>query len=161
ILVGHAAAVPVGSVGSVAAVEPDATDLLPGRVVPAATTPLFVSTTVDPVTPKRERMPRNRWGRGQRPPRPKRGLPARWPIIPIGTGLACWVVSMSRLQLDAIGTYGLLSALPVLFYVGLGVVVIGMTVALMRGARMPVVFLHAVLFIGMVHATPAIVYGTL
>ena len=72
-----------------------------------------------------------------------------------------WIVSMARLQLSAIGSYGLISALPVTMYLGLGILTASMVMAIHRGARSGLLAAHLVLFILMVHGTPALVYGTL
>ena len=75
--------------------------------------------------------------------------------------IVLWVVSLGKLQLSAIGSYGLLSALPVTMYAGLALLTVSMVLAIHRGARQSVLVAHLVLFLFMVHGTPAIVYGTL
>jgi hypothetical protein len=75
--------------------------------------------------------------------------------------IVLWVVSLAKLQLSAIGSYGLMSALPGTMYAGLAVLTVSMVLAIHRGARQSVLVAHLVLFVFMVHGTPAIVYGTL
>ncbi|MDQ1520702.1 MAG: hypothetical protein QOI55_1775, partial [Actinomycetota bacterium] len=84
-----------------------------------------------------------------------------WPVVTLGAGLALWIVSLNRLDPNAIGKYGLISAMPITYFVALGIVTIGVVGALQRGGRLGVVIAHAALFVLIVHATPAIVYGTL
>jgi hypothetical protein len=93
-------------------------------------------------------------------PRSSRVL-AWWPVVTLGAGIALWVVSLVRLHPDAIGAYGLISAMPVTFFVAIGIAMLGVVIALQRGARLPIVVAHAALFVLVVHATPAIAYGTL
>jgi hypothetical protein len=72
-----------------------------------------------------------------------------------------WIVSLARLQLTAIGAYGLVSALPVTMYAGLALLTVSMVMAIHRGERSAVLAAHLVLFVLMVHATPALLYTTL
>ena len=91
----------------------------------------------------------------------QRPVPAWWPMLTLGSALALWIVALARLDANAVGPYGLVSALPVVYFVALGVLTVGFGFALHRGARMPVMLAHIVLFIVFVHATPAIAYGAL
>ena len=96
------------------------------------------------------------------PASPRRSrVPSWWPMLTIGTALALWIVALFRLNPAAVGDYGLVMALPVVYFAALGVLTIGFAYALHRGARLPVMLAHIVLFLLIVHATPAITYGAL
>jgi hypothetical protein len=88
-------------------------------------------------------------------------LPAWWPLVTLTSALALWIVSLASLNTRAIGALGLLSAAPATYYAAIAVVAIGVAFGLYDGARMRVLFAHMAMFIFIVHATPAIVYGTL
>jgi hypothetical protein len=88
-------------------------------------------------------------------------LPAFWPLVTLSSALALWIVSLASLNTRAIGALGLLSAAPFTYYAAIAVVAIGVAFGLYDGARMRVLFAHMAVFIFIVHATPAIVYGTL
>ena len=99
---------------------------------------------------------------GRRPGRPSRGINSTFGSVTcLVVVVILWIDSMARLQLTAIGSYGLISALPITMYVGLAVLTVSMIMAIHRGARSRLLAAHLVLFILMVHGTPALMYGTL
>jgi ABC-type amino acid transport system permease subunit len=96
------------------------------------------------------------------PPRRRRWRPMQsLPTVTAGAGLVLWVISLTQIDVDAIGKYGLLSAMPITYFAAVGALLLGVVIAVHQRQRLPVVLAHAVLFVLVVHATPAIVYGTL
>ena len=82
---------------------------------------------------------------------------------PVLVALALWAVSLSgAVDLDGMTDLGLISVLPVAFYAALAVLTAGFVAAL-RAPRLreAVLGAHALALIAVVHATPAILYGTL
>jgi O-antigen/teichoic acid export membrane protein len=104
----------------------------------------------EPDAPSTAAKPRRRW-------RPMASLPT----VTAGAGLVLWIISLTQVDVNAIGKYGLLSALPITYYAAVAALLLGVAIAVHQRARLPVVLAHAVLFVLIVHATPAIVYGTL
>jgi hypothetical protein len=93
---------------------------------------------------------------------PKRQLlPRWWPVVTLGGALACWAIALLQIDPNRIGDYGLISAMPPAYFAALALIIVGVAIAFARGARLPVVLAHAVVFIFVVHATPAIVYETM
>jgi hypothetical protein len=88
-------------------------------------------------------------------------LRSLWPLLTLGSATALWIVSLVRVEPESVGKFGLISALPVTFFVAVGITALGAAIALWRGARLSIVLAHAALFILIVHASPAIVYDTL
>jgi hypothetical protein len=88
-------------------------------------------------------------------------LPAWWPLVTLSSAIALWIVSMASIDTRAIGALGFLSAAPATYYAAIAVAAIGIAFGLYDGARMRILFAHMAIFILIVHATPAIVYGTL
>ncbi len=72
-----------------------------------------------------------------------------------------WLWSLQTTDVAKIGDYGLLSALPVTFYLALAVLSVGFLLGVRREAPSKVLAPYLVLFIGVVHASPVILYGTL
>lgn len=72
-----------------------------------------------------------------------------------------WLVSLQTTDLADMGDYGLLSALPVTFYVALGVLTVGFLTGVRREASSKLLLPYLVLFIAVVHASPVFLYGTL
>jgi hypothetical protein len=102
------------------------------------------------------------------PPRAEeRFLGARWPgllvrVAPAGLGLLLWGASLRHLDLAGMTDMGLVSVLPLSFYVALGAITAGFLAALFAARlRESVLALHAAALVLVVHATPAIAYGTL
>ncbi len=73
-----------------------------------------------------------------------------------------WLFALSQTDPDAMGDFGLLSVLPVPYYLALLLVIANASIILYRGKQPEYVFwLHAALLIFMIHGTPHILYGTL
>ncbi len=82
--------------------------------------------------------------------------------MPLAAGIGLWAVSLRHVDLGRMTDLGLMSVLPPTMYAALGAVTVGFFLALGRKAiREWVLGLHAVALIAIVHATPAILYGTL
>jgi O-antigen/teichoic acid export membrane protein len=144
----------VGTVGTVGAVT--AEDAVPHEVVPQAppepkarpAMPVLVRAEPEPQPAEVQRRRRLRFD-------------TVWPVVTLGTALGLWIASLAAIKTSAIGEYGLLSAMPVTYFAAIAVVILGVVLALQRGARLWILVAHAALFILIVHATPAIVYDTL
>jgi hypothetical protein len=91
----------------------------------------------------------------------RRRAPGWWPVLTLGSAVGLWIVALARLNADAVGPYGLVSAFPIVYFAAIGVLSVGFIFALHRGSRMPVLLAHIAVFIIVVHATPAIAYGAL
>lgn len=91
----------------------------------------------------------------------RRRLPMWWPMLTLGGAIALWIVTLVTIQPASMGGYGLVDVLPPAYWGALAVLTIGFVVALQRGARLPVMMAHVVMFILVVHATPAITYTAL
>ena len=104
---------------------------------------------------------------GDEPPAPARrrllrpSLPRWWPAITAGGALGLWVVSLAQLGSGTVGRFGLVSGLPITYFLALALVVTGTIVAIRRGAHPATVVAHLGLFVLIVHATPAIAYSEL
>jgi hypothetical protein len=83
------------------------------------------------------------------------------PSLVLVGAVALWIASLARIRVDAIGTYGLLSAFPVTMYVALAAVTVSMVWSIHRNARDVILATHVVAFVAMLHATPALRYETL
>lgn len=99
------------------------------------------------------------------PPAPRRDAAARrrapvYAALPIA--VAAWLVSLTFVNLDAMGDYGLIAILPVLFWIALAVLTLGFAAALNR-PRVSTRWLlgYVIALIAMLHATPTLLYGTL
>lgn len=79
----------------------------------------------------------------------------------LGLTTALWLVSLARMNVDATGSLGLLSAFPITMYLAFAVLTLSMTRAVYREERNAVLAAHIVLFLVMAHGTPAALYETL
>jgi hypothetical protein len=81
---------------------------------------------------------------------------------PVAVALLLWALSFRWIDLSRMSDFGLLPALPWTFYASLAVLTVSFLLAL-RPSRPaePVLALHVVALILIVHATPTIAYGTL
>src|SRR5947209_4668421 len=79
------------------------------------------------------------------------GLPAWWPVVTLGSPFVLWVSALLSVDPNRIGKYGLVSALPPSYFLALVFIAVGVAISLHRGARLPVVFAHATLFVLVVH----------
>jgi len=91
----------------------------------------------------------------------QRRVPPWWPMLTLGAAIGLWVLALAKVNTNAIGDYGLVSALPVVYFAALAVLTLGFVFALHRDARLPVMLAHIAVFVVVVHATPAITYGAL
>jgi hypothetical protein len=67
--------------------------------------------------------------------RPVTPAPVALRLLPLVVGLACWGFALTRLHLDTLGTYGLLAAVDVWFYIGLALLIGGFAKELCRPER--------------------------
>lgn len=90
------------------------------------------------------------------------GFDATAPAIGLSLALLLWVVSLIRVDPRAMTDLGLVTVLPPTFFAGL-VVLTASFAALVhrRPSSSPLLGAHALALIAFLHATPAIVYGTL
>ncbi|HEY3834479.1 MAG TPA: lipopolysaccharide biosynthesis protein [Acidimicrobiia bacterium] len=104
--------------------------------------------------------------RSERPdaPRDARRKPSGggvWPASTLGAGLVLWLLTLAWVHTTTLGSYGLVSNLPVVYFAGIAVVAASFVVALVRGARPWLLAAHGVLLLLMLHATPSITYAEL
>jgi hypothetical protein len=83
------------------------------------------------------------------------------PVALLSLAVVFWLVSLPRIDTNAIGSLGLLSALPVTMYVGFALVAVSMVISIHRNESSPKLAAHVITFVLMLHATPAIKYQTL
>jgi hypothetical protein len=77
----------------------------------------------------------------------------------VGVALALWAWALTRADLAEIGDYGLVTALPVEFFVALGVLTVSFCVAVVRrGTPAALLALHAVALVVILHATLPLLY---
>ena len=84
------------------------------------------------------------------------------PILPLAIAVALWVESLGGVELGAMTDLGLVSVLPAEYFVALALLTVGFFAALFgrqAGERLPAVYTAALVVV--LHATPAILYGTL
>jgi hypothetical protein len=75
------------------------------------------------------------------------------------SAVVLWVMAMATINLGRVGDYGLISVLPISFYVGLLTLVASFSVAVARrGTPTTLLALHVVVLIVMIHGTLALVY---
>ncbi len=86
---------------------------------------------------------------------------ARWPYLTLGGGVACWAAALAGLGARPVGDYGLLSGLPVVYFVALGLALGGAIAAVRRDAGWGLVVAHALLLVAIIHATPVLGYPEL
>lgn len=74
-----------------------------------------------------------------------------------------WIISLrSGIDLGRMNDLGLISVLPLTFYLALGVLTVSFCLAIHRPSTpIPLLLLHVVVLIAIIHATPTILYGTL
>ncbi len=89
------------------------------------------------------------------------GHRARFSVGILAVATLLWVVSLVRINVDAIGSFGLLSAFPVTMYLALAVLTASMSRAIHRREGNVVLAAHVFLFMLIAHGTPAALYETL
>jgi hypothetical protein len=90
------------------------------------------------------------------------GLLFPWACLAAVAGL--WVFGLSRVQVGAVPTagFGLVSALPAAFWAAAALLMVSFSWTVVRWpGRWPVLGAHLLTLVVILHATPAIVYGTL
>jgi hypothetical protein len=84
------------------------------------------------------------------------------PLLPLAAALALWAGSLVDVDLDAMTDVGLVSVLPRAYFLALAMLTLGFFAALLgrqAGERVPAVYAATLVLV--LHATPAILYGTL
>ena len=100
------------------------------------------------------------------------GLRRRWeelvrwevfgPLLLVICATSLWAASLGDVDPGRINDLGLVSVLPLIACVALATLIVSFCVAVHRQqVREKVLFLHVVALIGMIHGTPAVLYGTL
>ncbi len=86
-------------------------------------------------------------------------------VTAVGAPLAAlvlWLVSLPRIDPGRMTDLGLISVLPITYWIAAGVLAVGFSIAVRDRARGPLLLLaYIVLLILMIHATPTLVYSTL
>lgn len=117
-----------------------------------------------PLASQRERVSRSAAGhRASRVCRPGSVWPRRVAMAALPTAVLLWIVALlHRVRLDQMGRYGLINVLPVTFWAALVVLTLGFALAL-RSPRLHSGWFagYVVALITILHATPALLYGTL
>jgi Phosphotransferase enzyme family len=87
------------------------------------------------------------------------------PIAGLSLSVVLWIVSLAHIEPRAMTDVGLMAVLPVTFYAALFVLTASFIALVQRGRRRagltPLLSAHVLALIAFLHATPAIVYGTL
>ena len=74
----------------------------------------------------------------------------------------CWILSLPQVRLDRMADFGLITILPVLFWVALAVLAVGFALTLRQPTiGTPWLVGYVMALIAMLHATPTLLYGTL
>jgi hypothetical protein len=93
----------------------------------------------------------------RRPRTPPGGLRLTDALLP--ASLVLWAVSLRAVNIDAVDDWGLLHALPVTFFVALGLLVVSVAVALTQpGPSMPRLVLHLVAVVVVLHGTVPLLF---
>jgi len=83
-------------------------------------------------------------------------------LLPVATAFLIWTLSLSNADVRAMNDVGLVSVLSPWTYVALGLLTIGFCLNVYyREAGAPVLVLHVVALILIIHGTPQLLYGTL
>lgn len=83
-------------------------------------------------------------------------------LLPVATAFLIWTLSLSNVDVRAMNDVGLVSVLSPWTYVALGLLTIGFCLNVYyREAGAPVLVLHVVALILIIHGTPQLLYGTL
>jgi hypothetical protein len=86
----------------------------------------------------------------------------RLPLVLFTTAGLLWLISLPNVDPGGMNDLGLVSVLPVTFFISLALLAISFTILLHQGARHErFLLLHVLLLILILHGTPHIVYGTL
>lgn len=83
-------------------------------------------------------------------------------LLPVATAFLIWTLSLSNVDVRAMNDVGLVSVLSPWTYAALGLLTIGFCLNVYyREAGAPVLVLHVVALIVIIHGTPQLLYGTL
>ena len=83
-------------------------------------------------------------------------------MLCLAAALVLWIVSLPRMQPDEINDFGIVAILPWQYWLALGCVTTGFSVSLVQTSRVGGLRIAAlIVLILLLHATPALVYGTL
>lgn len=83
-------------------------------------------------------------------------------LLAVACASALWITSLPGVDLRRMNDIGLVSVLPLATYAALALLTISFCVLVhQRQAYVPLLLLHVVLLIAIIHGTPAILYGTL
>lgn len=99
--------------------------------------------------------------------RTETGIRVRWPgilrgMIPIAAGLLFWAISLQWINPNQMNDLGLISVLPLAYYLALVTLSIGFSIANSKASTtLGVRLLYIAALILIIHGTPQIVYGTL
>lgn len=90
-------------------------------------------------------------------------LPTVLPTLPVAVALALWAVTvLSRVPVGQMNDLGLISVLPLSYWLGLAVLSLSFAWSVRRRSTHPaVLLLHVLALIVFLHATPVVLYGTL
>ncbi len=90
-------------------------------------------------------------------------LGSRWvPAGALALAIALWILSLPRIDIDAMTDTGLVSVLPVTAFLSLVVLTVGFVATSLRPGRLiPIWSAYVATFIVFIHGTPALLYGTL
>ncbi len=78
-------------------------------------------------------------------------------LLPLAAGMAAWAVSLSHIEIDSLGEYGLPPALPPLWYAGAAILLVGTALPIALGARGRATTLYLIAIVVVLFATvPAI-----
>ncbi len=83
----------------------------------------------------------------------------RWPLAAVACAVLLWGLSLRNVDLDRIGSYGLVPLLPLPFYAALAILIVSFCASVHRERTQPAILLmHVVAVLVVVHGTPAILY---
>jgi hypothetical protein len=83
-----------------------------------------------------------------------------YPVAAILAAILWWAYALTIVDLDRMGSLGLVSALPAVWYVAPAILTVSLVAAVYGRAGRPVLWAHIAAFVLAVHATPVILYGT-
>jgi hypothetical protein len=101
---------------------------------------------------------------GLKPPNVTRlsGIRFAVPILVLSIAVVLWLVSLDRIHPRAMTDLGLITVLPATFFLALLLITVSFMVLVQRRlTSTPLLAAHVLALIAFLHATPAIVYGTL
>ena len=92
----------------------------------------------------------------------RRGYSWGWSLLLLAGMIVLWALSLRHIDLDAMNDIGLLSVLPLTYFIAIVAVIVSFLLLLRDDKTHELVFaLHIAALIVMIHIIPAILYGTL